>query len=111
MSSTPVIPVPSRIDSAEAVRDYIKKVLTESQGMSDESGYHSASEWKSGDGKELREMRVHQFRTTFGNRIGHILYKEVRTQVLEEEDAMSVPWTREARGKIRSSLENISWQD
>lgn len=106
MSSMPIdcmIPVPRGTDSADSVRDYIPKVLTISHGLSEESARRSALEWKSGNGKQLCKMRITRLRATFGNRITRLLYQEVRTQMLEEQYAPSVPPIRKVRGAIKSS--------
>ncbi|KAM0713391.1 hypothetical protein Q7P37_010353 [Cladosporium fusiforme] len=93
----PPIPLPPPTASAETVRTYIFNVLTSSHGCSQESSQHSAAEWKTGNGSSLKEMKISQMRTTFGNRTALILYKEVRTQVIEEKYAASPMPTREFR--------------
>lgn len=106
MSSMPtdfMIMVPRSTDSTDSVREYIIKVLEISHGLSEESARHSALEWTSGNGEQLRKVRITQFRTTFGNRIARLFHKESRTRVLEEQYAASVPPTCEVRGAIRSN--------
>lgn len=113
MASNPKVPIPFPTDDTPTVRAYIAKVLTTSHDFSAESARHSAAEWKSGTGADLRQMKAPQYRETFGNRVARILYREVRIQVLEEENAKSTPLSRETRGMFRlaalSEIEPRTW--
>ena len=82
MASNPKVPIPFPTDDTPTVRAYIAKVLTTSHDFSAESARHSAAEWKSGTGSDLRQMKAPQYRDTFGNRVALILYREVLIQVL-----------------------------
>ena len=99
MASEHRVSIPLSNDVSSTVRDYITKVLKVSHDFSEESARHSAAEWRSGSGDDLRKMRASQYRETFGNRVARILYQEVRIQVLEDEYANSEPLTRETRGR------------
>jgi hypothetical protein len=99
MASNPKVPIPLPTDDTSTVKAYITKVLITSHTFSAESAHHSAAEWKTGTGADLRQMQASQYRETFGNRVARILYREVRIQVLEEECANRKPLSRETRGR------------
>lgn len=103
MASNPKVPIPLSTDDTPTVRNYIVKVLKLSHDFTTESAHHSAAEWKTGIGADLRQMKAPQYRETFGNRVARILYREVRIQVLEEEHAKRKPLSRETRGMTRRS--------
>lgn len=100
MVSEPGVLVPRSAEGASVVRHYINEVLRVSYDFSEESACQSAREWTAGSGDDFRNMRLSQYRMTFGNQVARILYKEVKTRVLEEEYAENPPPTREVRGRL-----------
>lgn len=83
----PQLTLPEENDTSDAVRTFLRDVLTTCKYADEKEAEQIAAKWKMGKGKELRAESPHLFRSILGDEAGWILYKEVQVQKHLEQEA------------------------
>lgn len=85
--------LPARSDGPNEVRAYIARVLISELDTTSDYANKTSNLWGPGRGSELRDLSVRDFKATFGDYMGWVLFRIVHEDELED-------WKRSTAGMI-----------
>ena len=95
----PQLVLPGENDTADAVRAFLRDILTTCNYTDLKEAEQITANWRLGKGKELRADSPQFFRSIFGHEAGWILYKEVQVQKHMEKEAKKPSMAQSTRGQ------------
>jgi len=79
--------IPDTTATADQIRDFLVYLLTSKRGLALDHARRIASKWTIGNGKELRSYPPSMYLDIFRREDGWIVYKEVKTCIMRDEQS------------------------
>jgi hypothetical protein len=100
--------IPETTATADQIRDFLVFLLTSKRGLALDHARRIASKWTIGNGKELRSYPPSMYLDIFGREDGWIVYKEVKTCIMRDEQSKKSELSRVGQCKCPRCHET-SW--